>query len=49
MWVHANGVQKDVHSEIKEAIFPGASCFFAVSLKTTKNFEKESSFLSIYQ
>jgi len=39
MWVHADGVQKDVEAEIKEAIFVGASCLIRRVFEDFEEFE----------
>lgn len=39
MWVHANGVQKDVDADIKEAIFVGASCLIRTIFEEFEEFE----------
>jgi hypothetical protein len=39
MWIHADGVQKDVQSEIKEAIFIGASCLIRTIFEEYEDFE----------
>ena len=39
MWIHADGVQKDVQSEIKEAIFVGASCLLRTIFEEFEEFE----------
>lgn len=44
MWVHANGVEQDVHSGFKEAVFPGAACLVRSVFDEYENFEEESEF-----
>lgn len=39
MWVHADGVQKDVEAEIKEAVFVGASCLLRSVFEDFEEFE----------
>ena len=44
MWVHANGIEQDVHSDFKEAIFPGAACLLRSVFEEYENFEEVSQF-----
>ncbi len=44
MWVHANGVQKDVQSEIKEAVFAGASCLIRSVFEDFEEFENTTEY-----
>ena len=39
MWVHADGVQKDVEAEVKEAVFVGASCLLRSVFEDFEEFE----------
>ena len=39
MWVHADGVQKDVQSEVKEIMFVGASCLICSIFEDFEEFE----------
>ncbi|MBK37919.1 MAG: hypothetical protein CMB45_02900 [Euryarchaeota archaeon] len=44
MWVHANGIEQDVHSDFKEAIFPGAACLLRTIFEEYESFEEEKEF-----
>ena len=44
MWVHANGVEQDVRSDFKEAIFPGASCLIRRVFEEYEEFESDTNF-----
>ena len=39
MWVHANGIEQDIHSDFKEAIFPGAACLIRTVFEEYEDFE----------
>ena len=39
MWVHADGVQKDVQMEIKAALFPGAACLLRSTFEDFEAFD----------
>lgn len=39
MWVHADGVEKDVHTKTKEAIFSGAACCLRSVFEDYEEFE----------
>ena len=38
MWVHANGIEQDIHSDFKEAIFPGAACLIRTVFEEYEDF-----------
>ena len=44
MWVHGNGEQKDVQSEIKEAVFAGASCLLRTVFEDYEAFENTANY-----
>lgn len=44
MWVHGNGVQKDVDADIKEAIFVGASCLIRTIFEDFEAFENNTEY-----
>jgi hypothetical protein len=44
MWVHSNGIAQDVHSDFKEALFPGAACLIRSVFEEYEEYESESVF-----
>ena len=43
-WLHSNGVFMDVNAEVKEAIFPGASCLLRTIFEDYEEYENEANF-----
>ena len=43
-WLHSNGIFMDVNAEVKEAIFPGASCLLRTIFEDYEEYGNEANF-----